>query len=143
MHREIGKVRNDISLLSDLDIHLFKEGSHYELYDKLGSHFLEIREGVLGTYFALWAPNAEYVSVIGDFNGWSEEDHALSVRSDYSGIWEGFIPGILPGDLYKFHIRSRYHNYQVEKGDPFSFFWEVAPKTASIVWKLDYEWNDA
>lgn len=143
LHREIGKVRNDISLLSDLDIHLFKEGSHYELYDKLGSHFMEIKEGIQGTYFALWAPNAEYVSVIGDFNGWSKEDHGLSVRSDYSGIWEGFIPGIFPGDLYKFHVRSRYHYYQVEKGDPFSFFWEVAPKTASIVWEMDYQWNDS
>jgi len=142
LNREIGKIRNDVSLLTDLDIHLFREGSHYKLYEKMGAHFLEIEKGITGVYFALWAPNAEYLSIMGNFNGWSKESHQLKCRSDHSGIWEGFIPGLCQGDIYKFHIRSKYKDYEVDKGDPFSFYWEVAPRTASIVWELDYSWGD-
>jgi 1,4-alpha-glucan branching enzyme len=96
-----------------------------------------------GAAFALWAPNAEHVSVTGDFNGWDRKSHTLNVRQDGSGIWEGFIPGIKKGDIYKYHIHSRYDNFQTDKGDPFAFYWEQPPKTASVVWDLDYKWNDS
>ncbi len=129
------------SLFTDYDVHLFKEGSHYKLYDKLGSHPVTV-DGAGGTYFAVWAPNAENVSVIGDFNGWNSKADFLHARWDNSGIWEGFIPGIGKGEVYKYHIVSRYNNYQVEKGDPYAFFWEQAPKTASVVWDLNYDWQD-
>ena len=98
--------------------------------------------GVKGTFFAVWAPNAKYVSVIGDFNDWDNRTHPLSPRPDGSGIWEGFIPGALPGQKYKYYIHSRNNNYQVNKGDPLAFFWEIPPNTASIIWDLDYEWQD-
>lgn len=129
------------SLLTDHDIYLFKEGSHFKLYDKLGSHSTVVN-GIKGTYFAVWAPNAQKVLVIGDFNQWNKETHPLKVRADGSGIWEGFIPGIGSGSAYKYHIISRYNNYKVDKGDPYAFRWEVSPKTASLVWDLDYEWGD-
>jgi len=131
----------DVSLLTDHDIYLFKEGSHFKLYNKLGSHILTV-EGIEGTYFAVWAPNAEGVSVVGDFNQWDPTSHPLQVRGDASGIWEGFIPGIVQGTMYKYHIRSRYNNYRVNKGDPFAFHWEIPPKTASSTWDLSYEWAD-
>ncbi len=134
-------VRHDISLFTDHDIYLFKEGSHFRLYDKLGSRTLEI-DGKEGTYFALWAPNAEKVSVTGDFNGWNKTSHELSSRLDDSGIWEGFIPAVKSGDVYKYHIVSKYNGYSVDKGDPYAFFWENPPKTASKVWGLEYQWND-
>ncbi|MBI5098611.1 MAG: 1,4-alpha-glucan branching protein GlgB [Nitrospirae bacterium] len=134
-------VRHDVSLFSEHDIYLFKEGNHFRLYDKLGSHPMTV-DGVEGTYFAVWAPNAEQVSVTGDFNGWNKGSHKIMPRWDGSGIWEGFIPGIKNGDRYKFHIVSRYHNYSVDKGDPYAFYWEMPPKTASIVWNLDYTWED-
>jgi len=134
-------VRADVSLLTDHDIYLFKEGSHFHLFDKLGSRQLSI-EGVKGTYFAVWAPNAERVSVIGNFNHWDKADHPLHVRWDGSGIWEGFLPGVFAGSSYKYHLVSRYHSYRVDKGDPYAFRWEVPPKTGSVVWDLDYEWND-
>jgi 1,4-alpha-glucan branching enzyme len=134
-------VRHDISFFTDHDIYLFKEGNHFKLFDKLGSHALTI-EGKEGTYFALWAPNAEKVTVIGNFNGWNKESHQLMPRWDKSGIWEGFIPGIKKGDIYKYHIMSRHNNYTVDKGDPYAFHWERAPKTASVVWDLEYTWND-
>ncbi len=130
-----------MSFLTSHDIYLFKQGSHFRLYNKLGSHVTTL-EGVQGTYFAVWAPNAEYVSVIGDFNGWNRESHPLKIREDESGIWEGFIAGIGPGTLYKYHIISRYNLYRVDKGDPFAFRWETPPKTASMVWDLSYEWAD-
>lgn len=129
------------SLLTDHDIYLFKEGSHFKLYDKLGSHSTVVN-GIKGTYFAVWAPNAQKVLVIGDFNQWNKETHPLKVRADGSGIWEGFISGIGSGSAYKYHIISRYNNYKVDKGDPYAFRWEVSPKTASLVWDLDYEWGD-
>lgn len=130
------------SLLTDHDIYLFKEGSHFNLHDKLGSHLISFGD-VRGAYFAVWAPNAKRASVIGDFNQWNKDSHPLKEREDGSGIWEGFIPGLSSGSTYKYHLLSKYHDYRVDKGDPFAFFWEGPPKTGSIVWNLDYEWNDA
>lgn len=129
------------SLLSDHDIYLFKEGSHFRLYDKLGSHAMEV-DGTPGVLFAVWAPNARHVSVMGDFNQWKNDSHQLNMRSDDSGIWEGFIPHMENGSAYKYHIVSRYHGYEVDKGDPFAECWETAPKTASRIWDLDYRWQD-
>jgi 1,4-alpha-glucan branching enzyme len=139
--RILETVRHDVSRFTDHDIYLFREGSHYHLYEKMGSHIMNI-EGVSGTYFAVWAPNAVSVSVIGDFNGWDKETHYMKPREDGSGIWEGFIAGVGKGSLYKYHIKSKYMGYQVDKGDPFSLYWERAPRTASIVWDLEYEWKD-
>ena len=130
------------SLLSDYDIFLFKQGRHFRLYEKLGSHHLNA-DGVEGVYFAVWAPNALSVSVIGDFNAWHRTGHPLIARPDESGIWEGFIAGILPGAIYKYHIKSRYNGYVVDKADPFAVRFEVPPRTASIVWNLDYRWSDS
>ncbi len=139
--KESRGVIHAVSLLTDHDIYLLKEGNHFRLYEKLGSHLMTVDE-VEGTYFAVWAPNAEWLSVIGDFNAWDKEAHPLKVRADGSGIWEGFIPGIGNGTVYKYHLRSRYHGYQVDKGDPFAFRWETPPKTASMVWDLQYVWSD-
>ncbi|MBI5346380.1 MAG: 1,4-alpha-glucan branching protein GlgB [Chlamydiae bacterium] len=125
------------SLFSEQDIYLFKEGSHYKLYDKLGSHLCKD-----GAFFAVWAPNAESVSVIGDFNQWNNKSHPLTVKKDSSGIWEGFISGVKQGNIYKYHIKSKVNDYVIDKGDPFAFFCEVAPKTASVVWDLSYQWKD-
>lgn len=135
-------VINGPSLLTEHDVYLFREGSHYQLYDKLGSHEMTV-DGVAGICFAVWAPNAERVSVIGDFNDWNRESHQLSVRWDGSGIWEGFVPNLTPGGKYKYHIRSRHNGYTVDKGDPFAYHWELSPRTASTVWNLDYQWNDS
>ncbi len=134
-------VEYGVSLLSEHDIYLFKEGTHTRLFDKLGSHAMTV-DGVDGVLFAVWAPNASSVSVIGDFNGWHADVHPLAPRWDSSGIWEGFIPGVGNGTLYKYHIRSRLNGYQAEKGDPFALRWEEPPRTASMVWDLDYAWND-
>jgi 1,4-alpha-glucan branching enzyme len=128
------------SLLSDDDLHWFNEGTHSRLHDKLGAHPIEIG-GKRGTYFAVWAPNAEYVSVIGNFNGWDRGSHALQPRGN-SGIWEGFIPDVGPGMVYKYHISSRHNGYRVDKADPFGFMHEMPPKTASVIRPLDYQWND-
>ncbi len=135
-----GVVRS-ASLLSDHDIYLFKEGNHFQLYNKLGSHLTSVN-GVQGVYFAVWAPNAERVSVIGDFNQWSKGSHPLTVRSDNSGIWEGFIEGIGNGIAYKYAIISKHNGYVAAKGDPFAFRWEAPPKTASQTWDIHYGWND-
>lgn len=134
-------VHYDVSLLTDDDLHLFNEGSHFRLYEKLGSH-LFTREGVEGTYFAVWAPDAVKVSVVGDFNGWDTSSHPLQPRAQ-SGIWEGFITGVKKGAPYKYHILSRFSDYKADKSDPFAVFCEVPPKTASIVWDLDYTWGDS
>jgi 1,4-alpha-glucan branching enzyme len=134
-------MRYDVSSLTDHDIYLFKEGSHFHLYHKLGSHLLSV-DGIEGASFAVWAPNAQSVSVIGDFNGWDKDAHPLNVRWDGSGVWEGFIPGISHGMNYKYHIHSHHNDYRVDKGDPFAFSWECPPKTASRVWDLRYEWGD-
>ncbi len=139
MNRE--KVIYSVSLFTEHDIYLFKQGNHFRLYDRLGSRQMSV-DGITGTYFAVWAPNAERVSVTGDFNGWEKDSHHLKVREDESGIWEGFIPGVLHGSIYKYHIASRVNNYRVDKGDPYSFRWELAPMTASVAWGLAYEWND-
>ncbi|HRU39436.1 MAG TPA: 1,4-alpha-glucan branching enzyme, partial [Candidatus Goldiibacteriota bacterium] len=130
------------SLFTEQDIYLFKEGNHFRLYEKMGAHVVE-HEGKKATYFAVWAPNAEYAAVIGSFNGWDTGRHRMFPRIDGSGIWECLIPADLSGQLYKFRINSKYMGYGADKGDPYAFFWEVAPKTASIVWALDYKWNDS
>jgi len=128
------------SLLTELDIHLFREGKHFRLYDKLGSHIVK-HKGQTGTYFAVWAPNGQNVSVIGNFNGWNRNAHPLNCRPDGSGIWEGFIPAIGHGEVYKYAITAP-SGRQLEKGDPFARRWENPPRTASVVWKLDYKWKD-
>jgi 1,4-alpha-glucan branching enzyme len=128
------------TLISDLDVHLFNEGTHYRLYDKLGAHAMTV-DGVEGTYFAVWAPNAERVSVMGDFNLWDRENRPLAERGS-SGIWEGFVPGAGQGAAYKYFIASRYNGYRVDKADPYGFTSELPPKTASIIWNLDYAWGD-
>lgn len=130
------------SRLTEYDLYLFREGKHFTLYEKLGSHLTTYNQQE-GVYFAVWAPNAKAVHVIGDFNGWDKSEHPLYVRQDESGIWEGFIPGLKKGTLYKYYIESQFNDYSVEKGDPFAFMWETPPQTASIVWDLDYEWADA
>jgi 1,4-alpha-glucan branching enzyme len=130
-----------MSELTPNDIYLFKEGTLYRAHEKLGAH-ADTLDGVSGTRFAVWAPNAEAVSVVGDFNGWDPGRHRLSPRWDESGIWEGFVPEIGPGTLYKYHIRSRFGGYRVEKSDPFAFHTETPPRTASIVWDLLYTWSD-
>ncbi|MDG3582347.1 1,4-alpha-glucan branching protein GlgB [Galbibacter pacificus] len=129
------------SLFTDFDIDLFKAGKHYRLYEKLGAHLLE-KDGVKGCYFAVWAPTAKSVSVIGDFNYWLEGDHPLQVRWDESGIWEGFIPGIEQGTKYKYKIHSHNQDIKTEKADPFAFFCEQPPQTASIVWEAKHDWKD-
>jgi 1,4-alpha-glucan branching enzyme len=128
------------SLLSDWDYHLFNEGSHTRLWEKLGSHVVT-REGVTGTMFAVWAPNAASVSIIGDWNDWNPEKRYLEDRG-LSGIWEGFVPHVGKGAHYKFHIRSKYNGYRVDKADPFGILHETPPATASVIWDLDYEWRD-
>ncbi len=135
------QVQTNFSLLTDHDIYLFKEGNHFRLYEKLGAHVVK-NGNVKGTYFAVWAPNAARVSVVGDFNQWNSQTHPLAPRWDGSGIWEGFIPRLGKGSLYKYHIVSNHNGYMVHKGDPFAFFWELPPNTASVVWDLDYTWGD-
>ena len=139
--KEQSQVLTDFSLLTDHDIYLYKEGNHFRLYEKLGAHIVE-RDGVRGTHFAVWAPNAATVSVVGDFNRWDPQRHPLTARRDGSGIWEGFMPRIGKGTVYKYHIVSSHNNYTVDKGDPFAFFWELPPHTASVVWDMDYDWGD-
>jgi len=127
--------------ITEHDTYLFKEGSHFKLYEKLGAH-LRVVDGQPGVHFAVWAPNAQKVSVVGNFNKWQRNANPLNVRHDSSGIWEGFIPGLAKGELYKYFIASD-GGYQVEKQDPFASYNEVAPHTSSVVWDLDYEWQDA
>ncbi|OGO31262.1 MAG: 1,4-alpha-glucan branching enzyme [Chloroflexi bacterium RBG_16_56_11] len=133
-------VRHDVSLLSGDDIYLFNEGSHYRLYEKLGAHPLTA-DGIRGMYFAVWAPSARDVYVIGEFNSWDGTRHRLQPREN-SGIWEGFIGGIGPGVVYKYFVVSNHNGYSVEKADPFAFYAETPPKTASVAWDLGYTWGD-
>jgi 1,4-alpha-glucan branching enzyme len=130
----------NVSLLSADDGYLFNEGSHFRLYEKLGAHMVNQGEHA-GTYFAVWAPDAEQVFLIGDFNGWNKTSHRLTPK-DSTGIWQGFFPAVGKGALYKYHIVSRFHAHRVDKSDPFSIFNEIPPKSASIVWDLNYDWSD-
>jgi 1,4-alpha-glucan branching enzyme len=127
--------------MSDHDVYLFKEGSHIRLYDKLGSH-PGVSDGVEGTWFGVWAPNAARVTVIGEFNGWDKSSHPLRVRQDGSGIWEGFVADARHGQCYKYFIESRHNGAVLEKGDPFAFAWEEPPRTASRIWALEHTWGD-
>ncbi len=129
------------SLFTEFDINLFKSGKHYRLYEKFGAHLTEI-DGVAGTYFSVWAPSASSVSVIGDFNYWNDTENQLNVRWDESGIWEGFVPGVVKGAKYKYKIKSNLNNIVTEKADPYARRSEHPPKTASIVWEDDYKWKD-
>ena len=129
------------SLFTDFDISLFKSGTHYKLYEKFGSHIVK-KDGMDGTYFAVWAPNAKEVSVIGDFNHWNDQEHQLNVRWDASGIWEGFIPYAGKGNTYKYKIKSSSDGVLTEKADPYARRCEHPPKTASIIWEDAYAWKD-
>ncbi len=129
------------SLFNEEDIRNFQNGTHYSLYNKLGSHPLTVLKRQ-GYYFAVWAPNATAVTVIGDFNNWDTEAHPLFVRLDKSGIWEGFIPGISEFENYKYYIEG-YEGATLFKGDPFAYHWELRPATASKTKDLQHEWNDA
>jgi 1,4-alpha-glucan branching enzyme len=131
---------SSVSLLTEDDLYLFNEGTHSHLFEKLGAHPLTI-EGIEGTNFAVWAPNAEVVSVVADFNGWDPRSNPLR-PTPRSGIWEGFIQGVGKGALYKYHIVSLVKGSRADKTDPFAFFCETSPNTASVVWDLGYEWGD-
>jgi 1,4-alpha-glucan branching enzyme len=128
------------TLLTEQDLFLFNEGSHFRLYEKLGAHVMT-HEGMAGCYFAVWAPGARRVSVVGDFNAWKPGANTLTARGS-SGIWEGFVAGAARGTTYKYHIESQFHGYRVDKADPFAIFQEEPPKTASVVWDLAFAWND-
>ncbi|GAB2791581.1 1,4-alpha-glucan branching protein GlgB [Rhabdobacter roseus] len=140
MVEELPTTSPPFTLFSDFDINLFRSGTHYHLYHKLGAHPVQ-HQGVAGTYFAVWAPNAAFVSVVGNFNGWNRQSTPLTARSDSSGIWEGFVPGIGQEAYYKYFIRST-NGYEVEKGDPAAYHWETPPHTATVVWGLDFAWTD-
>lgn len=128
------------SLFTEMDIHLFREGKHFRLYEKMGAHVLE-HEGEQGVYFAVWAPNAKSVGVIGNFNYWQSSNYQLFPRWDGSGIWEGFIPKIGFGEVYKYAIETQ-NGAILEKCDLYAYAWEVPPKTATKVQGIDYTWND-
>ncbi|HZH95932.1 MAG TPA: hypothetical protein VEY06_08610, partial [Flavisolibacter sp.] len=128
------------SILYDDDIETFKNGTHYSLYQKLGSRPMTVLNKE-GYYFAVWAPNGTRVSVIGEFNEWNKESHVLFPRLDKSGIWEGFIPFIKKHTQYKYHITG-FENRVTIKGDPFASYWEKRPATSSITWNFDYKWKD-
>ena len=128
------------SVLSDLDRYLLAEGTFHRAYERLGAHFME-RDGQRGVQFAVWAPNAKLVSVIGNFNGWNASANRMVPSS--AGVWEAFIPHVRQGDTYKYHIESAYRGYAVDKADPYCFAAEIRPQTASRVWDLrGYRWQD-
>ena len=127
------------TLLTDEDLHYFNEGSQVRAYEKLGAHLMK---DPAGTYFAVWAPDAERVSVVADFNGWDKGAHPMKARGS-SGIWELFIPGVGHGACYKYHVKSRYRMYKADKADPYAVHTETPPKTGSKVWDLGYAWGDA
>ncbi|MCL4819913.1 MAG: 1,4-alpha-glucan branching protein GlgB [Vicinamibacteria bacterium] len=137
----MGDVRDDVSRIGEQDLHFFAEGTHAHAQAVLGSHPHVAPDGERGTCFAVWAPNARSVAVMGEFNGWSKTSHPLALRGD-SGIWEGFVPGVGRGDHYKYHVVST-GGHAVDKADPFAVHHETPPETGSIVWDLDYEWGDA
>ena len=130
----------EYSLFSETDVRNFQAGTHYQLYQLFGNKQIEV-EGTSGTYFAVWAPSATAVFVTGNFNGWNEMSHPLHVRPDSSGIWEGFIPDIAAGELYKYHIHG-FEGVQLNKADPFAHYAEKRPDTASITWQTNYHWSD-
>ena len=132
------RVRTGTPVLGDQDVYLFNEGTHSRLYEKLGAHVLSGG----GVYFAVWAPNAHYVSVIGDFNEWNPAANPMTVRGG-SGLWEATVADAVEGSLYKFHIASKLNGYVVDKVDPFGFQHAVAPRKESVVRSIDYTWNDA
>lgn len=135
------EILHGVSLAGDTDIYLFREGSHCRLYDFLGAHPMEYK-GAKGVLFAVWAPDAESVSVMGDFNSWNTDSHRLAPRWDSSGIWEGFIPGVQPYSCYKYSIVTK-SGARLDKGDPFAFYCENAPKTASKVLSFpQHQWHD-
>jgi len=136
----IRPTRSDFSLLTAQDLYLFNEGRHYRVYSKLGAHLMGEGDEA-GVAFSVWAPNAQEVNVIGSFNDWTPGAHPLRPREN-SGIWEGMVPGVTKGSLYKFHIRSHHHGHVAEKADPFGFYHERPPRTASVVWDLEYQWSD-
>jgi 1,4-alpha-glucan branching enzyme len=128
-------------VLTEFDLHLLGEGTHYNNYEKLGAHLIT-HEGFRGVHFAVWAPNALRVSVVGNFNHWDGRRHPM--RSCGSGgFWEIFVPDLSQGEVYKFEIKSRYHGYMVEKADPYGFFAELRPRTATVVWEITkFDWHD-
>lgn len=128
------------SLFTEEAVRNFQNGTHYSLYEYFGNKQIEVLE-TKGTYFAVWAPNATFISVTGYFNNWDKTSHPLKVRLDNSGIWEGFIPNVLEGEAYKYHIHG-FNGIKLDKGDPFAHFWEKRPFTASITWQTNYEWKD-
>lgn len=129
------------SLLTPEDVKNFQAGTHYRLYQQFGSHSCQVN-GVWGVYFCVWAPNATEVSVTGNFNNWQKQLHLLTARWDNSGIWEGFIPRLGLGEIYKYYIIG-YEGRATEKTDPFANYCEKRPLTASITWDMYYEWKDA
>ncbi len=129
------------SFFTDFDIDLFISGKHFRLYEKFGSHITTV-DGIDGTYFAVWAPSAKQVSVVGDFNHWVDGEFKLNVRWDSSGVWEGFIPNVEKGTIYKYKIHSNIDGVITEKADPYARRCEHPPKTASIVWSDSYKWED-
>ena len=133
-------IRHDVSLFSPDNLYLFNEGRNYRAYNQLGAHPTSFDEEP-GTNFSVWAPNARQVSVIGDFNHWNRNSHPLMPRGS-SGIWEGFIPSVGKGSLYKYHIVSHRHGHISDKADPFGICHEKPPRTASVVWDLEYAWGD-
>ena len=130
------------SIFSDFDLYLFGQGKNYRIYEKMGAHVRTVN-GVTGVHFAVWAPNALAVSVIGDFNNWQRGANPMHLRHQELGVWECFVPGVKPGALYKYAIYSRFNNYAVEKTDPYGFATELRPRTASIVVDIhQHGWND-
>jgi len=134
-------VRYDHSLVTETDLYLFGEGTLVRAYEKLGAHLATV-DGEPGAHFATWAPNAASISITGSFNGWSTTSHPLQMMGQ-TGIWQGFIPGVKKGDLYKYHLSSKATAYTVDKADPYAIHTQIPPLTASVVWDLDYTWNDA
>ena len=126
--------------MTDDDLYLFNEGTHLRIYEKLGAHPAAFK-GAPGVFFAVFAPNARSVSVMGDWNGWNKGAEPLEPRGQ-SGIWEGFVAGVAPGAAYKYHIVSRLDGYSVDKADPYAFAAEPPPRTGSIVAELDFPWGD-
>ena len=128
-------------VLTDFDLHLLGEGTHYRNYERLGAH-IRTHQGFRGVHFAVWAPNAQRVSVIGNFNHWDGRRHPMGNRGA-TGIWEIFIPDLCQGEVYKYEIKSRHDGYLVLKSDPYGFAAELRPKTASVVWDVNkFSWND-